>query len=114
LDVASIYLITDSGLSLLLHEELHWLDVIDHVRYKLVMRYINVRFTYLLTFPASLLEHTSTVKPHHILRRPAHLHTKCNKCYKNKPILRTVSSYAFFSAMNPFVSLSDRPTNDCT
>jgi len=27
----------DSGLTLLLHEELHWLDVIDRVRYKLAV-----------------------------------------------------------------------------
>ena len=27
----------DSGLSFLLHEELHWLDVVDRVRYKLAV-----------------------------------------------------------------------------
>ena len=29
----------DSGLSLLLHDELHWLDVVDRVRYKLAVRF---------------------------------------------------------------------------
>jgi len=45
----------DRGLTQLLHAELHWLDVADRVMYSAlgvsaIMRYINRRFTYLLTY----------------------------------------------------------------
>ena len=61
----------DSGLSLLLHEELHWLDVIDRVRYKLaVLAYRSLHGT-APQYLTSLLTSASGVTGRQYLRSAA-------------------------------------------
>jgi len=61
----------DSGLSLLRHEELHWLDVIDRVHYKLaVLAYRSLHGT-APQYPTSLLTSASEVTGRQYLRSAA-------------------------------------------
>ena len=60
----------DSGLSFLLHEELHWLDVVDRVRYKLAVGLLAYRSLHgtVPQYLTSLLTSASEVTDREYLR----------------------------------------------